>query len=68
LDLFGRRRFHLLLKFLHFVDNKNGHVMKQGTTGKTVPFPTLPYGGRLLEARKGIKVQQAAKKCLNIRI
>jgi hypothetical protein len=30
-------------------------------------FPTLPYGGWLLEQWKGIEVQQVAKKCLNVR-
>jgi hypothetical protein len=32
----SERRFHLLLKFLNFVDSENDHVMKQGVTAKTV--------------------------------
>jgi hypothetical protein len=42
LDLFSERRFHLLLKF-HFVDDENGHVMKQGTMGKTIGLLCVPH-------------------------
>jgi hypothetical protein len=31
------------------------------------PFPTLPYGDRLLKVLVGIEVQQVAKKYLKIR-
>jgi hypothetical protein len=53
LDLFNERRFHLLLKFLHFVDNERVSVMKQG---KTVGWPCVLN-----------HFQQVAKRWLNVR-
>jgi hypothetical protein len=74
LDLFSERRFHLLVKFLHFVDNEKGHLCGPGYNCKNCrvalcasPFPALPYDGQLLDVLKGIKIQQMAKKCLNVR-
>jgi hypothetical protein len=56
LDRFSERRFHLLLKFLHFVDNEKGQHCETRYNCENcrvalcaAPFPTLPYGGRLLE-------------------
>jgi hypothetical protein len=74
LDLFSERRFHLLLKFLNFVDNEKGqrHETRYNCERYRValcaaPFPMLPYGRLLLEACMGIKVPQVAKTGLNVR-
>jgi hypothetical protein len=74
LDLFSGRRFHLVLKFLNFVDNDESqrHETRYNSKNCWVAlcaalFPMLPYGDRFLEVWKGIEVQQVAKKCLTVR-
>jgi hypothetical protein len=56
LDLFSERRFHLLLKFLHFVDNKKDQHRETRYNCENcrvvlcaATFPMLPYSGQLLE-------------------
>jgi hypothetical protein len=69
------REISIYTHFLYFVDNKKGKRRETRYNRENcrvalcaTSFPTLPHGFRLLEAWKGIEVQQVSKQCMKVKL